>query len=262
MNVDGKISVVTGAASGLGLATVHELVRNGAKVVAVDLPGDPLSALEGLTSIFPIPVDVTHADAAKALFSDIHRKIGVPRILVNCAGILGPARIFSIDRQTGNALPRSMDGIRKIIAVNLVGTFNMIRLFASGLSGPRSEEDLDNGVIVNTSSIAAWDGLSGQTAYSASKAGIASMTLPLARELARYGIRVVALAPGTFDTGMYKVLPEQTRATLISEMPFPKRPGRSAEFAHMVVALVENGMMNGEVIRIDGAVRMREPGRT
>lgn len=260
MQIKDAIAVVTGAASGLGRGTVDMLHAHGARVVAIDLQGDALDALAQLPNTLAAPCDVSSASDMEAVFSRVRSEWGMPSILVNCAGILGPARVFQRDKTTGRVVPRPMDKFRRVIAINLTGTFNTIRLFAQGLAqaGP-ADDGMERGVVINTASVAAYEALSAQTAYGASKAGVASMTLPLARELARYGIRVVALAPGTFETGMYNVIPEHTRRTLIGDVPFPNRPGRPDEFAHMVRAVIENQMMNGSVVRIDGAVRMREP---
>lgn len=260
MQIDQTVAVVTGAASGLGRATVQRLAAQGARVVAVDLAGAPLDALaQAMPQVLAIGGDVCSESGMGAAFAQVREAVGLPRILVNCAGVLGPARVFRTDKATGKVVPRDLDAFRRVIDINLVGTFNTIRLFAEGLSTDDAADGEDRGVIVNTASVAAYEALSAQTAYGASKAGVASMTLPLARELARFGIRVMAIAPGTFETGMYEVVPTHTRRTLIDDVPFPPRPGRPEEFAHMVQALIENGMMNGSVVRIDGAVRMREP---
>ena len=261
MKIDGNIALVTGAASGLGLATLNMLVASGARVVAVDLAGAALDAVGQHAAVLSIAGDVSSAADMEAAFAQVRSAWGVPTILVNCAGVLGPARVFRVDKASGRVLPRELDVFRRVIEINLVGTFNLIRLFAAGLADDAPHGGEDRGVIVNTASVAAYEALSAQTAYGASKAGVAGMTLPLARELARFGIRVMAIAPGTFETGMYEVVPSHTRRTLIDDVPFPTRPGRPAEFAHMVCALIENGMMNGSVVRIDGGVRMREPVR-
>lgn len=260
MQINGAIAVVTGAASGLGRGTVDMLHAQHARVVAIDLKGEALDALAQLPNTLAVSGDVSSASDMETAFARVHAEWGAPNILVNCAGVLGPARVFQRDKASGRIVPRPMEKFRRVIAINLTGTFNTIRLFAEGLAGAGAEaHGHERGVIVNTASVAAYEALSAQTAYGASKAGVASMTLPLARELARYGIRVVALAPGTFETGMYDVIPEHTRRTLIGDVPFPNRPGRPDEFAHMVRAVIENQMMNGSVVRIDGAVRMREP---
>ena len=261
MLIDPQIAFVTGAASGLGLATVRMLRAAGARVAAVDLHATASEALRGDDALLALDGNVASADDMEAAFDRVRGQWGTPTILVNCAGILGPARVFRHDKATGRTVPRTLEVFRQVVEVNLVGTFNTVRLFAQGLADGTPEDGEDRGVIVNTASVAAYEALSAQAAYGSSKAGVAAMTLPLARELARFGIRVVALAPGTFETGMYEVVPTHTRRTLIDDVPFPPRPGRPDEFAHMVRAVVENGMMNGCVVRIDGAVRMREPAR-
>jgi len=261
MKLQGTVAVVTGAASGLGRACVEMLLTEGCSVAAIDLTvAEDAAAWNGTLRLLRLAGDVSDAGDMERAFATIQRELGAPGILINCAGVLGPARVFRIDKTTGRAAPRPMELFRRVIDINLVGTFNTIRLFAQGLAqaGP-VQDDEDRGVIINTASVAAYEALSAQTAYGSSKAGVASMTLPLARELAHYGIRVMALAPGTFETGMYEVVPDHTRRTLIGDVPFPRRPGRPAEFAHMAKALIENSMMNGSVVRIDGAVRMREP---
>jgi NAD(P)-dependent dehydrogenase (short-subunit alcohol dehydrogenase family) len=263
MQIEGAIAVVTGAASGLGRGCVDMLHQHGARIAAIDLPGEPLQALDRLPNTCAIAGDVGSAADMEAAFARIEARWGTPQILINCAGVLGPARLFQRDKATGKAVPRPMAAFRRVIDINLTGTFNTIRLFvqssARAQASQPSSDGAEHGVIVNTASVAAYEALSAQTAYGASKAGVASMTLPLARELARYGIRVVALAPGTFATGMVADIPEHTRRALIEDVPFPHRPGRPDEFAHMARAVIENSMMNGSVLRIDGAVRMREP---
>lgn len=259
MHIRNSIAVVTGAASGLGRGTLDMLRAQGARVAAIDLP-EALSVLPAAADLLPLPGDVADAGSMAAAFSQVQAHWGPPRILVNCAGVLGPARVFQRDRTTGRIVPRPMDAFRRVVGINLTGTFNTIRLFCEALvQSGACDDGQEYGVIVNTASVAAYEALSAQTAYGASKAGVASMTLPLARELARHGIRVVALAPGTFETGMYAVIPSHTRRRLLDDVPFPPRPGRPDEFAHMVRAVLENQMMNGSVVRIDGAVRMREP---
>ena len=263
MDPKGQIAIVTGSGSGLGRAVAQALTQRGARVVGIDLPprdGTGPAALPELA--MAIQGDVVDAAQMEAAFARVERELGCPTILVNCAGILGPARVFQIDRETGQISPRAMDRFRRVIDVNLTGTFNTMRLFAAGLAKGNPQVALDGedrGVIINPSSVAAYEALSAQAAYGSSKAGVAAMTLPLARELARYGIRVVALAPGTFETGMIGDIPDHTRQRLVADVPFPNRMGRGDEFAHLVLACVENQMLNGSVLRIDGAVRMREP---
>lgn len=263
MKIDGQLAVVTGAGSGLGSATARMLAKRGARVIAMDASQQALDSLTADVSmreaLQPLCLDVTEADAMEQAFERIRVEQGTPRILVTCAGILGPARVFRIDKTTGRFTSRSLEAFRRVIEVNLIGTFNAVRLFAAGLAGETAAGGQDNGVIVTTASVAAYEALSGQAAYGSSKAGVASMTLPLARELARFGIRVVSLAPGTFRTAMYEHVPAHTRERLIADVPFPTRPGEPEEFADMVCALVGNQMMNGSVVRIDGGVRMREP---
>lgn len=260
MKLQGTVAVVTGAASGLGRACVDMLLAEGCSVAAIDLAPAEAEVRSGAPRLLRLAGDVSDAGDMERAFATIERELGTPGILINCAGVLGPARVFRIDKATGRAVPRPMELFRRVIDINLVGTFNTIRLFVQALAqaGPVRDGE-DRGVIINTASVAAYEALSAQTAYGASKAGVASMTLPLARELAYYGIRAMALAPGTFETGMYEVVPDHTRRTLIDDVPFPCRPGRPAEFAHMAKAVIENQMMNGSVVRIDGAVRMREP---
>lgn len=258
MDIAGASAVVTGAASGLGRAVVLALAARGAKVAAMDLPGRALDALAG-DAVVAVPVDVTDGPGMEAAFARLRQWQGTPRILVNCAGILAPARVFRTDRATGRAMPRPMADLRRVIDVNLTGTFNTIRLFAAGLADGTGDDGQDGGVIINTASVAAYEALSGQAGYGASKAGVAAMTLPLARELARFGIRVVAVAPGSFDTGVFERVPPQTQRQLIADVPFPRRAGRPDEFASLVLEIIGNQMLNGTVLRIDGAVRMREP---
>lgn len=259
MKIAGNIAVVTGAGAGLGLATAKRLADAGAQVVALDICNDRLRRIEAGPSMMRIAADVTDGGQIEAAFAQVREQLGTPRILVNCAGVLGSARIFRIDAASGKAQPRPLDVFRKVIEINLVGTFNTVRCFAAGLSKLPLPDDDDHGVIINTASIAAYEAISAQTAYSSSKAGVASMTLPLARELARYGIRVAALAPGVFATEMYQAIPAATRESIVEDIPYPRRPGHVDEFAHMALALAENRMMNGSVVRIDGAARMREP---
>ena len=260
MDLKDKVAVVTGAKSGLGLATTEMLLAQGAKVAAIDLWQAGEVASSNPSSLIRVACDVTSPAAVETAFGQTAAALGLPRILVNCAGVLGPARVFRINKANGLPEPRPLAEFQRVIDINLHGTFNTIRVFAAGLSAEDAvTSDGERGVIVNTASVAAYEALSAQAAYGASKAAVASMTLPLARELARFGIRVIALAPGTFETGMYEVVPDHTRRTLIDDVPFPGRPGRPEEFAHMVRAVVENSMMNGSVVRIDGAVRMREP---
>ena len=252
MKIAGSVALVTGGASGLGLATVRRLHDAGVSVVILDLPGSNGTTVAkelGARAAFAAgdvtsPDDVTAAlDAAQAL-SD-----GPPRILVNCAGIGNAARTAGKDG------PFPLDAFTRVIGVNLIGTFNAIRLTAFRMS-QAPEEDGERGVIVNTASVAAFDGQIGQAAYAASKGGIVAMTLPIARELARFGIRVMTIAPGIFHTPMMAALPPDVQDALGKMVPFPPRLGRATEFASLVAEIVRNPMLNGEVIRLDGAIRM------
>ncbi len=262
MQIAGQTAIVTGAASGLGLAVVRALAGQGAHVAALDLPGPALQALAG-ERVLPLACDVADGPAMEGAFRTLTDWRGRARILVNCAGVLAPARVFrrarNADGRPGRATPRPLAALRRAIDVNLTGTFNPIRLFAAALSDGAGGDGPDGGVIVNTASVAAFEALSAQAGYGASKAGVVAMTLPLARELARFGIRVVAVAPGSFDTGVFADVPAHTQAQLIRDVPFPHRLGRPEEFARLVVEIIGNQMLNGAVLRLDGAVRMREP---
>jgi NAD(P)-dependent dehydrogenase (short-subunit alcohol dehydrogenase family) len=249
MRLDGASAVVTGGASGLGRATVERLAGDGAKVVALDLPG-PGGGPRGRLpqGVLFSGGDVTsEADVNAAL--DLSEALGPLRVVVNCAGIGDAAKVV------GRGGPHPLDAFVRTLTVNLVGTFNVIRLATVRM---RANElvDGDRGVIINTASVAAFDGQVGQASYSASKGGIVGMTLPIARELADYQIRVLTLAPGTFQTPLLASLPQPAQDSLAQQIPHPKRLGDPAEFAALVRHLIYNGMMNGETIRIDGAIRM------
>ncbi len=242
MKIEGATALITGGSSGLGAASARMIVENGGRVVIADLkPGPDL----GQTAVF-VPTDVTDPGQMQAALE----RAGGLRILINCAGIGDPARVVGKDG------PMPLDRFSRIIAVNLIGTFNAIRLAASAMSGGQANEEGERGVIVNTASVAAFEGQIGQAAYSASKGGIVAMMLPIARELARYGIRVMTIAPGLFDTPMMAGLPEAARQSLGQSVPFPARLGRPAEYAQLARQIIENPMLNGSVIRLDGAIRM------
>ncbi|WP_037570868.1 3-hydroxyacyl-CoA dehydrogenase [Phaeacidiphilus oryzae] len=252
MRIEGASALITGGASGLGLATARRLLAGGAaRVVLLDLPsseGAQVAKELGERAVFA-PGDVTSEE-------DVQRAVdlaaeGAPlRITVNCAGIgSGPAR--TVGRQG----PYPLDRFAKVVTVNLIGTFNVIRLAAARMV-ENEPVDGDRGVVVNTASVAAFDGQIGQCAYSASKGGIVGMTLPIARDLAGRAVRVVTIAPGTFDTPLLGKAPEEVRASLGRQVPHPSRLGDPAEFAALAAHIVENGMLNGEVIRLDGAIRM------
>lgn len=249
MRLDGASALVTGGASGLGQAVASRLAGAGAKVVVLDLPGadgGPRAELPG-GAVFS-GGDVTSEESVNAAL-DAARELGTLRVVVNCAGIGDPAKVSS---KKG---PHPLDKFTRTITVNLIGTFNVIRL-ATGRMRLNEPADGDRGVIVNTASVAAFDGQVGQAAYSASKGGIVGMTLPIARELADYQIRVVTIAPGTFRTPLLAELPDEVLDSLAQQVPHPKRLGDPKEFASLVSHVIDNGMLNGEVIRLDGAIRM------
>lgn len=247
---DDDVALVTGGASGLGLATVERLAADGARVVVLDLPGsDGAAVAERLgDGVVFAPGDVTSEESVTAAL-DAAAGLGRLRVAVNCAGIGRPQRTL------GNKGPFPLDLFRRIIEVNLIGTFNVVRLAAERIAGAQPV-DGERGVIVNTASVAAFDGQIGQAGYSASKSGVVGLTLPVARDLAAVLIRVMTIAPGLFETPMLAGLPEQARVSLGAQVPHPSRLGRPQEFAELVSAIVRNPMLNGETIRLDGAIRM------
>ncbi|MBU9766335.1 3-hydroxyacyl-CoA dehydrogenase [Mycobacterium sp. TNTM28] len=250
MEIKDAVAVVTGGASGLGLATTKRLLDAGAQVVVIDLKGEEVVAELGDRAKF-VATDVTdEAGVSKAL--DVAESLGPVRINVNCAGIGNAIKTLS----KNGAFP--LDGFRKVVEVNLIGTFNVIRLAAERIAktepiGPNGEE---RGVIVNTASVAAFDGQIGQAAYSASKGGVVGMTLPIARDLSRELIRVCTIAPGLFKTPLLGSLPEEAQKSLGQQVPHPARLGDPDEYGALAVHIIENPMLNGEVIRLDGAIRM------
>ncbi|ALE73107.1 MULTISPECIES: 3-hydroxyacyl-CoA dehydrogenase [unclassified Pseudonocardia] len=251
MDINGSVAVVTGGASGLGLATTEKLVEQGGKVVIIDLPssqGEAVADKLGDAVRF-VPADVTdEAQVGAAL--DAAEELGTVRIAVNCAGIGNAAKTYG----KKGAFP--LDGFTKVINVNLIGTFNVIRLAAERIA-TAEPVDGDRGVVINTASVAAFEGQIGQAAYSASKGGIVGMTLPIARDLADLGIRVCTIAPGLFETPLLGALPEDVKASLGKQVPHPSRLGQPAEYAKLAAHIVENPMLNGETIRLDGAIRMQ-----
>jgi NAD(P)-dependent dehydrogenase (short-subunit alcohol dehydrogenase family) len=256
MQIQGAVAVVTGGASGLGGATVRELVAAGARVAILDLPrspGEKVAAELGRGVIF-CPCDVTKADQIEAAVDRAVAELGPLRIGVNCAGIGWAQRTLTKEG------PHPLEPFTKVLEVNVVGTFNAIRFEADRMSKNPPDADGERGVIVNTASIAAYDGQIGQAAYAASKGAVVGMTLPIARDLSGVGIRVVTIAPGLFDTPLLAGLPEPARQALSANVPFPRRLGRPTEYAHLARSIIENGMLNGEVVRLDGALRMPPKG--
>ena len=252
MDVAGSVALVTGGASGLGEAVVRTLTAAGGRVVILDRPGsagEAFVASLGAAAAFA-PADVTNeAEVARAVELTLER-FGALHINVNCAGV-GAAM-----KTVGKQGPMPLGIFNKVIEVNLIGTFNTIRLAAAAMARNAPNGEGERGVVVNTASIAAFDGQIGQAAYSASKGGVVGMTLPIARDLASLGIRVVTIAPGTFDTPMLAMLPDDQRRALGAQIPFPSRLGRPTEFAALARHIVENPMLNGTTIRLDGALRM------
>ena len=248
MELSGRVFLVTGGGSGLGAATGRMLAAAGARVVLADV-ADASDLADEIGGEFS-RCDVTQAADGEAAVGLALSRFGRLDGLVNCAGVVVGERVV------GRAGPHPLEVFARVVGINLVGTFNMIRLAAAAMKGNAPGVDGERGVIVNTSSIAAYDGQIGQAAYAASKGGVASLTLPVARELARDGIRVVTIAPGLFETPMMTGLPEEVQAALGAAVPYPARLGRASEYAALVRHVVENVMLNGEVIRLDGALRM------
>ncbi len=252
MQLENKAIFVTGGASGLGAACVRTFTQAGAKAVIVDLndeAGQNLAKELGSTAIFA-KTNVTDENDVQAALKAAVDAFGGLHVVINCAGIGVAERVLT---KSG---PSSLASFSKVIQVNLIGTYNVIRLASAIMAENQPDTEGERGVIINTASIAAFDGQIGQAAYSASKGGIVSMTLPIARELARYGIRVMTIAPGIFDTPLLGALPESARISLGQQVPFPQRLGRPSEYAALAKHMVENTMLNGEVIRLDGALRM------
>jgi NAD(P)-dependent dehydrogenase (short-subunit alcohol dehydrogenase family) len=250
MDINGVAAIVTGGASGLGGATATRLAAAGAKVTIFDLNPEMGEAKAKEIGGHFIQVDVTSEEAVTAAVLAAEERHGKARILVNCAGVGTPGKV--VDRE-GNATPLAQ--FTKVVSINLIGTYNVLSKFAARLSDaePLGEE---RGVIINTASVAAFDGQIGQAAYGASKGGVAAMTLPVAREFARSGIRVMAVAPGIFWTPMLASFPQEVQDSLGRQVPFPNRLGKPEEYAQLVESIVTNPMLNGEVIRLDGAIRM------
>ena len=250
MNPSGQVAIVTGGGSGLGEATARALAARGAKVALLDVGLARAEQVAAELGGIALKCDVSSADEAEAAIAEAAKQLGEPRILVNCAGIAIALKTIGKD----GAHP--LDMFRQVIEVNLIGSFNMIRLVAARTSALEPLSGGERGVIVNTASVAAFDGQIGQAAYAASKGGVVGMTLPVARDLARSGIRVMTIAPGIFRTPMLAGLPQDAQDSLGQQVPFPPRLGDPAEYAALALHIVENQMLNGETIRLDGAIRM------
>ncbi|WP_353471282.1 SDR family NAD(P)-dependent oxidoreductase [Salipiger sp. H15] len=251
MDIKGTIALVTGAGSGLGEATARRLAAAGAKVAVLDLSAEAAQRVADEIGGLAVAVDVSDAAAVEAAFAEVTDKLGTPRIAVNCAGIGTAARILPRD----GALP--IEAFERTLRINLLGSYIVLSHAARAMSAlDPLDADGARGIILNTASVAYQDGQIGQAAYAASKGGIASLTLPAARELARFGIRVMTIAPGLFETAMSAGLPPDARAALEAGLPFPSRMGRPDEFALLVQQIIENPLLNGEVIRLDSAVRL------
>jgi NAD(P)-dependent dehydrogenase (short-subunit alcohol dehydrogenase family) len=251
MLLENAVAIVTGGASGLGAATAKLLREKGMVVAIVDIDQDKLNDYAVSIGANGYRVDVTDSVAAASFFDLVEKELGVPKILVNCAGVATPSRIL------GKQGLMPLDFFQKIININLIGSFNMLRLAAEKMSKLEADSDGQRGVIISTASIAAYEGQIGQSAYAASKAGIVGMTLPAAREFASLGIRVNAIAPGVFHTPLVAGLPQEAQDSLAANIPNPKRLGRPEEFAKLVWHIIENQYINGETIRIDGSLRMQ-----
>jgi NAD(P)-dependent dehydrogenase (short-subunit alcohol dehydrogenase family) len=250
MQPKGHAALVTGGGSGLGRATAAKLASLGAKVAILDINADAARETAAKIGGIAIPCDVVDANQTAAAIEEARSKQGPARILINCAGI-APAR-----RVVGRDGPIPLDDFIRVVNVNLVGTFNAIRLAAHAMSTLDPLEDGERGVIVSTASVAAYDGQIGQAAYSASKGGVVSMMLPIARELSQFGIRLCAIAPGIFNTPMVGGMLEEVQQSLAASIPFPKMLGRPEQYADLALHIIENRYLNGEVIRLDGGVRL------
>ncbi len=250
MRLDGQAALVTGGGSGLGEATAVALAASGAKVAVADINDAAARAVAERIGGVAVACDVSDSESATAALARAEAAHGPARVLVNCAGVGVPGRIIGRDG------PMALAVFEKTIRVNLIGTFNMLRLAGAAMSKLPPEEDNERGVIINTASVAAYDGQIGQPAYAASKAGVVGLTLPAAREIARVGLRVMTIAPGLFGTPMMFALPKEAQASLGASVPFPPRLGEPSEYAALVLHICANRMLNGETIRLDGAIRM------
>lgn len=252
MEINHTSVIITGGASGMGAATARLLSQQGAKVALFDVNMDAAKKVAAEIGGIAVQCDVTSADSVEKAVAEAVSQHGIPRICINCAGIVHGRRMVN---QQG-AMP--LDEFRKVIEINLIGTFNVMRIVAASMTTAEPvSADGERGIIINTASVAAFEGQIGQTAYSASKGGIVGLMLPAARELAQFGIRVMTIAPGLVDTPMFDKISPEARASLASAVPFPKRLAQPEEFAALAKHIIENSMLNGEVIRLDGALRMQ-----
>jgi NAD(P)-dependent dehydrogenase (short-subunit alcohol dehydrogenase family) len=246
------VAVITGGASGMGAATAKRLAKHGIKIALLDLNIDLAKTVANEINGLALLCDVTSEESVQETLDAIEKTLGAPRILINCAGVVHGKRMLGKDG------PMPLSEFQRIIEINLIGTFNMMRLAAQKMIplAPQNDSN-ERGVIINTASVAAFEGQIGQAAYSASKGGIVGLTLPVARELAQFGIRVMTIAPGLVDTPMFEKLSDDVRKSLAASVPFPNRLARPDEFAMLAEHIIQNPMLNGEVIRLDGALRMQ-----
>jgi len=250
MNLEGAAAIVTGAGGGLGAATAKALAARGAKVALLDLDGERAQAEAVAIDGLGIACDVTDAASAEDAVAQARAAHGPARVLVNCAGVAPAKRIV------GREGPMALDDFKKVVDINLNGTFNLLRLAAADMTGLEPDDEGQRGVIVSTASVAAFEGQIGQAAYAASKGGVHALTIVAAREFARNGIRACTIAPGLFGTPMLLGMPQDVQDSLASQVPFPSRFGTPEEYARLVLAICDNPMLNGETIRLDGAIRM------
>ncbi|POA54839.1 MULTISPECIES: SDR family NAD(P)-dependent oxidoreductase [unclassified Pseudomonas] len=250
MQIQNKVFLVSGGASGLGAASAEMLVAAGARVMLVDLNAEAVAAKAQQLGCQSVVADISQEAAAEAAVQATVQAFGGLHGLVSCAGIVRGEKIL------GKNGPHALASFAHVINVNLIGSFNLMRLAAAAIAEGQADAEGERGVIINTASVAAFDGQIGQAAYAASKGAVASLTLPAARELARFGIRVMTIAPGIFETPMMAGMSDEVRASLAAGVPFPPRLGKPAEYAALVRHIIENSMLNGEVIRLDGALRM------
>lgn len=251
MNLENVAVVVTGGASGMGAATASTLSNRGARVALLDLDGEAVKEVAAKIGGLGLEVDVSDEASVQQALDTVERDLGIPRVVVSCAGVAPASRIV------GREAPHALELFQRVINVNLVGTFNVLRLAAAKMTAlePTSKSG-QRGVIINTASVAAFEGQIGQAAYASSKGGVVALTLPAARELARFGIRVMTIAPGLIGTPMLLNMPDDVQASLATQVPFPQRFGEPEEFAELVSHIIDNEMLNGDVIRLDGAIRL------